>query len=150
MVNEDSIYVEIKGNGDFILIDIIGYQYPNEESGYDANWLNAEISFKVGGFLGKFNSYQMSSDFEIFEKELKILYNNLNRSANFQGVESQVTIHIEGDGQGHLIAKCWLIDIPGNENELKCKINFDQTQIPKIINQLQKIIDKFPTRDICA
>ena len=36
------------------------------------------------------------------------------------------------------------MDIAGIGNKLEFEINFDQTHIPKILNQLEKINNRFP------
>jgi len=132
-------------SGDFVRIDVNGLKYPNAELDWDRNWLSSVISVKAGAFSGKFKANLMTTDFEIFKRELKIVYKNLDRAATFEGIESQVTINIKGDGIGHLNAKCWLMDFAGTGNELKFEIDFDQTQIPELINQLERITAEFPT-----
>ncbi|WP_111309759.1 WapI family immunity protein [Confluentibacter sediminis] len=144
MTNTNS-YFEINDNVNFIRIDIIGLNFPDAELDWDKNSLNSMISVKVGAFSGKFKADLMTSDFEIFKRELKIVYSELNRGATFEGIESQVTIHIKGDGIGHLNAKCWLMDYAGTGNELKCEFDFDQTQLPKLIDQLENITSEYPT-----
>jgi len=56
----------------------------------------------------------------------------------------QVEIKIVGDGIGHLHAECEVMDYAGTGNKLELEINFDQTHIPKIINQLEKITNRSP------
>ena len=68
----------------------------------------------------------------------------LNGIATFHTLESQVEIKIVGDGIGHLKAECEVMDYAGTGNKLVFEINFDQTHIPKILNQLEKITKKFP------
>lgn len=59
-------------------------------------------------------------------------------------MENQVDIKIKGDGIGHLNAECEVMDFAGMGNKLIFEINFDQTHIPKLLNELGKIISKFP------
>lgn len=86
----------------------------------------------------------MTVDFESFKTELTKLYEKLNGIATFSTLESQVEIKITGDGIGHLSAECEVMDYVGIGNKLEFKINFDQTHIPKILNQLEKITNRFP------
>ncbi len=76
--------------------------------------------------------------------QLKLLYNKLDGSAVFNTIENQVNINIVGDGVGHLTAKCELMDFAGNGNVLLFTINFDQSHLPKIINQLEIITNRYP------
>lgn len=146
MTNSNS-YFEIKGNSDndFIRIDVNGLNFPNAELDWDKNSLNSVIKFKVGAFSGNLVTDLMTTDFEIFKRELKILYDKLDAEATFEGIEGQITIHIKGDGIGHLYAKCFITDSSSDGNELNCEIGFDQTQIPELIKQLEKITTEFPT-----
>lgn len=146
MTNTDS-YFEIKGinENDFIRIDVGGLKFPNAELDWDKNALNSIVKLKVGAFSANLSTDLMTTDFEIFKREIEILYNNLNGTATFEGIEGNVSIHIKGDGIGHLSADCFITDFLPDGNELKCGIGFDQTQIPKLINQLEKITTEFPT-----
>jgi len=136
-------YFEIKAKSDLIRIDVIKPNFPKAELDWDKNSLHCLVSTKIGAFSGTFKADMMSTDFEIFKKELEIVYDNLDHSATFEGIESQVTIRIEGDGIGHLNTRCWLMDKVGTGNELKCEFNFDQTALPKLIEQLDNIISQY-------
>jgi hypothetical protein len=140
-------YFEIKGNtnNNFVRININGLNHPNAELDWDRNWINSLVTFKVGAFTGNFSANLMTTDFEIFKRELKFLNENLKSSATFEGIESQVKINIKGDGIGHLTITCWLMDYVGTGNELNCELNSDQTQLPKLIKQLENITSEYPT-----
>jgi hypothetical protein len=148
-MNKD-LLLEINGNNeiDFIRINGIKFNCPNATTDWDKNSLSSNIEIKVGAFSGNLTTDLRTADFEIFKRELKILYDNLDRTAVFEGFESQVIIHVKGDGIGHLIAKCFLSDYVIDGNELKCEIHFDQTQIPRLIDQLEKITNEFPTTGV--
>jgi len=143
MTELSETYFEIKDGLDFIRVEVIKQNFPDAESDWDKNYVNCWVSAKTGLFSGKFKADLMTTSFEIFKKELEILYENLDRAATFEGYEDQVTIHIQGDGIGHLNARCWLRDYVGIGNELKSELNFDQTSLPALIGQLEKITTKF-------
>lgn len=139
MVNTVETYFEIKDGTDYVKIVVLRQNFPDGDLDWDRNSLNCDVSVKCGAFSGNFNADLMSWDFDIFKTELEYLYKNLNSRAIFQGIESQVTIFIQGDGVGHFNTTCQLMDYAGTGNELNCKLNFDQTELPKIIAQLDKI-----------
>ena len=145
MTNESTLYFEIRDTENFIRIYVNGLNYPNAELDWDRNWVNTLVLVKAGAFNGEFKADSMTTDFEIFKKELKALYQNLDREATFKGIESQVTIRVQGDGIGHLKTECSLLDYAGTGNELKCELEFDQTQLPELIDQLEQITIAFPT-----
>ncbi|WP_146185112.1 WapI family immunity protein [Flavobacterium pallidum] len=137
-------YFEISANGSYIRIEIIEYSYQSSETYWDGNWVNSNVSVKAGAFSGSFNACLMTIDFENFKNELVKLYEKLNGIAVFQTIESQVGIKIIGDGIGNLNAECIVLDNAGYGNILEFEINFDQSHIPKILNQLDKITVEFP------
>ena len=148
MIDENSKYFEIKGNGNLIKIEVFGKQYPNTDDDWDENWLNCMISVKAGPFSGKFKANLMTTDFEMFKNGITELYNKLDGVATFYTLESQVDIKIMGDGIGHLTAQCEVMDNVGVGNKLEFEIDFDQTQIPELINQLEKITKEFPVKEL--
>lgn len=146
MTDENSTYFEIKESGNLIKIEVFGLQYPNADDDWDRNWLTSIVSVKAGVFSGKFKANLMTTDFETFKNQIIKLYNKLDGVATFYTLESQANIKIIGDGIGHLDAQCEVMDNVGFGNKLNFKINFDQTQIPKLINQLEKITKEFPIK----
>jgi hypothetical protein len=143
-MNEETTFFEICEGGNFIRIELIGFNHPNAELDWDKNWVKGFISVKAGGFFGEFKADFMTVDFVSFKNELTKLYEKLNGIATFNTLESQIEIKIVGDGIGHLKAEREVMDYAGTRNKLEFEINFDQTQIPKILNQLEKITNRFP------
>lgn len=141
---DENIYLEISGNGNFIRIELIGLSHESAELNWDKNWITGFVKLKAGGFSGEFNAEFMTIDFIQFQEELEFLYNNLSGNANFQTLEDQVEIKISGDGLGHLEAECVVMDSAGFGNKLEFEIQFDQTFLPRITNQLKQITSKFP------
>ena len=144
MTAKTKLYFEIEDSGNYIRIKLNGLNYPNAELDWDRNWLNTLIEVKAGAFSGSFKADFMTTDFQRFKNELEILYNNLNGKADFKSLENQVEINIKGNGFGHLEAACRLMDKVGTGNELECELFFDQTQIPKMLKDLEKITSEFP------
>ena len=86
----------------------------------------------------------MVTDFKSFLKELKTIYENLNGFASFSTLEEQLELKIQGDGFGHF-------SIEGHANNglipkrtLQFELSFDQTQLPDLIRQLERIVTVFP------
>ena len=143
-MTEENTYFEISESGNFIRIELLKLSHLNAEMDWDANWIKGFVKVKAGGFNGEFNAEFMTVDFISFKTELTKLYDKLNGIASFQTLENQVDIKIKGDGIGHLNAECEVMDFAGMGNKLIFEINFDQTHIPKLLNELGKIISKFP------
>lgn len=145
-MNGSSKYFEITDNDNSIRIEIINQPYSNSEIDYDKNWLKASVKVKVGAFSGDFFADLQTYDFKIFMEELEIAFNNLNRNAMFEGIESQVKIHLTGNGTGNFEVNFSLMDKAGFGNELKGEFIIDQTRLPEIINQLSAINTLYPTK----
>jgi hypothetical protein len=143
MTDPTETYFEIRDDSDFLRVEVVKQNFPDTELIWDKNSVSCWISAKTGMFSGKFKADLMMPSFEIFKKELEVLYENLDQSATFEGYEDQLLIRVNGDGIEHLSVFFRLIDYVGIGNELKGTLNLDQTDIPKLIEQLNKITTKF-------
>jgi hypothetical protein len=141
---EDEIYFEITDGSNVIKIEPLLWTYPDSDNDWDRNWISSRITIKGGTFEGKFSCDLLSSDFELFKRDLNKVYDNLNEIATFKTIEGQIEIKCIGDGLGHFAVKCKAMDEPGTGNELNISISFDQTFIPELVRQLNKIIKAFP------
>lgn len=146
MINENSTFFEITGNGNFIRIELSNFNDLSTELSWSENWIKAIVHVKAGAFSGDFKADLTTWEFLTFKKELIVLYEKLNGSATFDTLEKQVVIKVSGDGIGHLIADCDLEDQAGFGNRLNLKIYFDQTFLPELIRQLEKITAKFEVK----
>jgi hypothetical protein len=144
MTDNDTTYFELKDSGDFIRIDLTKLTYPDAELDWDRNWIQTKVTVKAGAFSGQFDVELMTVDFEKFKQGLKRLYDKLDGNANFDTLEGQVSIKIKGDGIGHLVADCSVMDYAGTGNQLDFEIDFDQTIIPDLVGQLDNITKTFP------
>lgn len=140
----DDIYFEIVDGADTIKIEPLKWIHPDAELDWDRNWIYSRVTIKGGAFHGKFYCNLMSTDFELFKRELNKTYNSLQEKAEFNTLESQIQIKIIGDGLGHFIVDCEVVDQAGIGNKLNIEMTFDQTQIPNFIRQLDKIVKQFP------
>ncbi len=146
MNNENTTHLEIAESGNFIRIDVSGFKYPNAKLDREKIWLDALITVKMGDFSAKANADLMTSDFKHFKKELARLYKRLDGTASFCSPEQNVEIIMSGDGMGHIKAACTLAAHADVDYRLEVRIEVDQTHIPRMIRQLEKIIKKFPSR----
>ena len=141
----ENLFFEIKNQGNFIKIianNLINY---NSDIDFDKNWIDCEIEVCGGAFQGKYSAEIMTTTFEIFKQELSVLFNKLNTNAKFENLENYCSINISGDGSGKLNAEIECNDKPGIYSaNLSFEIDFDQTFLKTIINQLNHITKEFP------
>ena len=146
MINDDDLYFELKECGDFVRIDSIRFSHPNPQLDWDKKWIRSFVTLKAGGFLGQFECDLMIDDLVEFKHQLSILYERHEGTALLDTLEGQLKINIKGDGIGHFEAKCYAMDFAGTGNKLDFEINFDQTILPNMVKQLEKIIKYFSER----
>ncbi|MFD0976987.1 WapI family immunity protein [Salinimicrobium gaetbulicola] len=144
MTQEEIMFFELKGSGDFLRIDVIGIALPDVEDDWDQKWVKSKVSLKAGGFSGQFDCDLVTTDFKKFRDQLSELYEKMNGVALFDTLEEQIYLKIKGDGIGHFKADCKVMDSIGTGNALEFKLEFDQTFIPQMIIQLDDIMRTFP------
>jgi hypothetical protein len=143
-MNGDEIFLEIIDNGDFIKVTPQGFTYPDTDNEWDSKWLRAEVQIKVGAFAGNYIGEFMNVDFFELRKHLTYLYDHLGSSFTFEPLESYLKLTFKGDGLGHIELFCQASDNPGwNASNFEFYLNIDQTFIPKLINQLDLIIEEY-------
>jgi len=148
-MDDQQYFFEVANESNFLKVEVLKQSYPESEFEWDLKWFDAKISVKGGSFTGEFNAYMQAGEFVNFRQELQILYDTLIGKASFKSLENQVDIQIIGDGIGHLSATCKVKDSEGEEltisesSFLSFKIEFDQTHVPKIMNQLKDIELRF-------
>jgi len=129
-------------------IEVGGYESEPTGQFYDDNWLPTTVSVKVGGFLGQFNAEFMSGDFSRFLSQLSVLYDTLRGKAEFNTLEGQLLLVLEGDGRGHIDVHGEAMDRVGDGNQLLFDLKLDQTQLAQTIKELRKIVTEYPVRTV--
>ena len=113
---------------------------------WDRNWVRTNVTVKSGAFSGQFTADFMTTDFELFKRDLKNLDKDFNGTAKLEPLEGQLILNITGDGLGHFEVKCAATDQPGYGGTLSFTLSFDQTELPRLINELDKITKAFPIK----
>ena len=103
-------------------------------------WVNVEIEIKTGGFNGRYGAEFLSDDMISLHSELQKLYNNLSGNLTFHTLEGQLEFKITGDGRGHFEAECEAQE-SWNGSRLIFTLKFDQTHIPRMIRELEEMLD---------
>jgi hypothetical protein len=119
-------------------------EYPEAQDYYDGNWVYTTIEIAAGAFRGRFEAMLRAEEFVRFRDELRPLYESLSGRATFDTMEGWLRIDVQGDGKGHFHAACEAIDQPGLDNRLTFKIDFDQTELPAIVQGLDAICEAVP------
>ena len=119
-------------------------EYPEAEDCDEGNWVYATLEIAAGAFRGTFEGCSRAEEFARFRDELRPLYERLSGKATFDTMEGGLRIDVQGDGKGHSHAACEAIDQPGMGNRLTFKIDFDQTELPAIVQGLDAVCEAVP------
>jgi hypothetical protein len=127
-----------------LALRVLRRSWPESGDYWDGNWLGCAVDVRVGGFRGHVDGIIRAEEFVAFRDGLCRLYEQLAGEAAFQTMEQWLSIRVVGDGRGHFDARCELLDDPGVGNRLAFALAFDQTSLPKMLRELDGIIDAFP------
>jgi hypothetical protein len=133
-----------RSNRAHLIVSVSRRENPEATDYWDGNWLIAAVTVTAGGFRGCFDAQLRSDEFVRFRDQLRPLYEKLVGRAVFDPTEPWLRIEIEGDGKGHFHATCRATDQVGLGNTLSFTVDFDQTELPEILNGLEAVCSAFP------
>ena len=137
--------------GDEFRIEVLGRQFPTATDFWDGNWLNTQVTARVGAFRCKVAGTIRTTEIKAFRVQLQRLYEELLGQATFATMERWIALSVVGDGRGHLRIEGELQDEPGCGNMLRFHLpEIDQTQLFDVIARLCEIEEEFPTIDAPA
>lgn len=117
-----------------------GEDVPRDYS--DDNWIDVAIEIRVGAFDGRYTTQLFADEFQYLREKLPKLYSFEIHKMEFAAMEGQLSINIDGDRRGNFAARCEARD-QGDGNSLNFTLGFDQTQIPRMIHELDAIIKAY-------
>lgn len=112
----------------------------------DEGWVHVRVSVAAGAFLGTFRATFDSYAFQRLAAELSTLYSTLSGTAIFSTLERQLELVLTGNGRGQIEAKGVATDTVGTGNRLEFLLHIDQTDVPRILTDLETVLAKYPAR----
>jgi len=146
MTNTLDISFEIFDGGDLIRLEPIQTKDDTSQLDWDRNWVRTKVTVKGGVFSGHYVADFMTTDFELLKRDFKNLDKNFKGTAKLEPLEGQLILNIIGDGLGHFNVKCTAIDQPNYGGTLSFNLSFDQTELARLINELDRITKAFPIK----
>ena len=140
------LYFEICDAGDIIRLEPIQTHDNTSQLDWDRNWIRTKVTIKGGAFSGQYTADFMTTDFELFKRDIISLDKNFKGTAKLEPLEGQLVLNIGGDGLGHFKVKCKATDQPGYGGTLSFVLSFDQTELARLICELDKITKAFPIK----
>ncbi len=140
-MNDPEPSLVIRGDDEDFLEIVVGHPTQSDTDDYwDANWISAGIRMEVGAFRAHVAASLRREDFPPLRDGLKELNVSLSGQVRFTTIEEWLEIEITGDGRGHLAARGYVVEEPGGRNRLEFELKFDQTQLPRLIAELDAIV----------
>lgn len=141
--------VQIQGDGNIIQIEVFGYERPDANDEYDANWLRARCSVSVGEFSAVLSLALVTHDFARFAGELEQTVQLLKGTASFSTAEAGLAIEIRFTTAGHAevfgSARSQRSIVP-DVSELSFSLETDQSFLAHTVRELKTIVSRFPVR----
>lgn len=142
--------VKIRGDGNTIQIEVLGYERPHANGEYDANWLRARCSITVAAFAAALSLALDTHDFARFADELEQGVRQLQGTATFATVEAGLAIEIKFTTAGHaeVLGSVRSQTSRGpKEPELSFSFETDQSFLAHTVRDLKAVLTRFPVRN---
>jgi hypothetical protein len=103
------------------------------------DWVRGDAEIRVRGFSASISADFERTDFQIFEAELRRLYENLSGKAQLLPSEEQLTLTLQGNVRGgiEVSGTAWFVACYGSKLDFEFEI--DQTYIPAVLKQLSAV-----------
>jgi hypothetical protein len=138
---------EIRINGEraeFLLIKLLGRSHPGCTDYWDGNWIRAQVEVSAGGFRGHVIGDLRADEIVDFHAQLSRLFETLDGIAEFNTLESWLSMRAEGNGRGNIDFRCEIHDQPGIGNRLHCSLATDQTFLRTTLADLVDAVRQYP------
>lgn len=123
-------------------VRVLGRTFPGRDD-WEANWLNAEVEVRAGGFRGRFGVNLLAGELAALRDDLARLYAFASREAAFEASDGRLSVKVGGDGLGNFTAECEALDEGGSR--LRFSITFALTEIPAILSGLDAVLQEYPS-----
>ncbi len=137
----------IRGDGLTFTSRAHGYQFPELQTGSDANWIKAEAELtasRTGTFAGRHDLWLFTPDLASFRDELGTLDRDLSGDATLRHIEDQLKIAITlTAGRGTIAG---FIREHGGAALSFEHYGTDQTYVRQALADLGAFLDTFPVR----
>ncbi len=100
-------------------------------------WLTSHVTVCCGGWSGSLSWSFLSGELYQFAEQVNELYRNLAGVAELRPIEPNLTLHVSGDGRGHIIVRGTADAHLGSGTHLTFQLHLDQTELPKILASLR-------------
>jgi hypothetical protein len=127
---------------------VLGYEFPQIETGDDANWVTAEAELAATGGASSYTARQrmtlQTTELARFRDELGALDAELSGTAEYSHLEDEIGVTIElKRGKGTLSG--FIQDHVGPELRFE-SVEIDQSFVRQALSQFDSLVRAFPIR----
>jgi hypothetical protein len=115
---------------------------------WENNWLSCQVEVRAGGFHAEVSCYFLTEDFPRLRDEIRDVYSDRATDAEFTTLEGQLEFRVTRNARGRIELFGHLSEL-GNGNRLLFLLRFDQSYLPAIIRDLERLIECFPVIGSC-
>ena len=130
----------------FIALEIHGYEQPDTTWPIDANRLVATLTYHAIRTGGSFPITVETHDLAHLRRQLVEAHADLGATIAFAPSSGYFSLVAEGDGRGHYAMRCTVGRGSRGVTIASFDIEFDQSYLPEIIEQLDEALERFPIR----
>jgi hypothetical protein len=135
--------IDLRSGSDFLTLQIHGRTNPDSQDFWDANWLHCTADASAGTFRGTVDWQLRNEDLVRFLSALEDLDRRVSVALLDTG-DGWLDVEVTRDEQGHIQARCQLVDNPDGGNTLEFRLLLDQTVLPALQGQLREVLERFP------
>jgi hypothetical protein len=143
-MKKSSIYFEITDAADLVRVEIVGITDGPSIDHQDKQWLDTTVTVKGSVFSGQYSAEFMPVDFYRFRQQLVSLIYNLEETATFEGTEGYLKILFNVEPDGYTQINVTACDVPGIGGKLSFGMGIEQSDVERLIKQLDAIVELYP------
>lgn len=127
-------------------VRLLGRSHPAATDYWDGNWIRCRIAVHAHPFGGEFTGDLRTDELSGLRDDLARLHSELAGEAAFANLDGHLTFDVSSDGMGRFTLNGVATHEPGSGRYLAFRIHFDQSDIPKILADLDDALSDFPVK----
>jgi len=128
---------------DHLGVRVLGRSHPGATDYWDANWIRCRVAIHAEPFHGEFTGDLRTDELRDLRADFARLYSDLRGTAEYTNLDGHLNFGLKGDGLGHFVMEGSAASDPGSGRILEFRLQLDQTQLPSVIKQIDRILDRF-------
>ena len=125
-------------------IRVLGRLHAAATDYWDGNWIRCRIGVLAHPFRGEFTGDLRTDELSRLRDDLARMHAELHGEAGFANLDGHLAFDVKGDGIGHFTLEGEARQDPGSGQSLAFRLQFDQTEIPAILADLDEALKAFP------